>query len=286
MNRLIRASANSLMFKPPPRPALERFREDCENVLLKTLGGDYVHCCLVCPYGRETQLQCFDGTARIMIFMHGNADDIESSKTYCKWLADHLQMHVLLFDYPGYGFSSGEPSEEAMEDAAIAVMEYTTTKLRKNASDVFVCGKSIGSYPAVSLAAHPVFANSIRGLILISPVASAARCVFEPKMVPDFLLRRMDSIALANIQHIGNVQTAIFIVHGSKDDVVSIDNAHALMAASSSTTYYPPLFLEAGHNDIECKFGSVVLDAFAAFVAECDRHEQTIVASSPYDGFF
>ena len=76
-------------------------------------------------------------------------------------------MNVLLFDYPGYGFSSGEPSEEAMEDAAIAVMEYVTTKLRKQASDVVVLGKSIGSSPAVSIVAHPVLAGSIRGLILI-----------------------------------------------------------------------------------------------------------------------
>jgi len=38
------------------------------------------------------------------------------------------------------------------------------------------------------------------------------------------------------------------MVHGSNDDIVSINNTHTLMAASSPNTYYPPIFVEAGRN--------------------------------------
>ena len=283
MNRLIRASANSLMFKPPaPRPLQSTFKTNETNCLVRSMSGDYIHCCLVCPYGQETSLQAYDDAGKLLLFFHGNADDNSSSHSYCKWLADHLRMCVLMCDYPGYGFSSGEPSEEGLEDAALALMELATTKLKKNASDIYIMGKSIGSYPAVSLAAHPALAH-LRGLILVSPVASAARCVFEVKYMPNFILQRLDGVALANIHHIGKVSALILMVHGSIDDIVSIDNAHALMAASLPSTYYPPLFVEAGHNDIECKFSSLFLDTLQTFVNQYDQQLQNSAAFEPYD---
>ena len=207
MNRLIRASTTSLMFKPPlPRPLLSSFKPDESNCLFKTIDDDFMHCCLVCPYGQETSLKNFDDNGQLLLFFHGNADDIISSHSYCKWLADRLRMCVLVCDYPGYGFSSGEPSEEKMEHAALALMDFATTKLRKKPADVYVMGKSIGSYPAVCVASHPAF-KDIRGLILVSPVASAARCVFEVKYLPDFIVQRLDAVALANIKRIGVVTT-------------------------------------------------------------------------------
>jgi hypothetical protein len=38
-------------------------------------------------------------TPRLLIFMHGNADDVSSSESYCQWLADELKSNVLSFDY-------------------------------------------------------------------------------------------------------------------------------------------------------------------------------------------
>jgi hypothetical protein len=73
------------------------------------------------------------------------------------------------------------------------------------------------------------------------------------------------------------------MVHGSIDDIVSIDNAHALMAASLPSTYYPPLFVEAGHNDIECKFSSLFLDTLQTFVNQYDQQLQNSAAFEPYD---
>jgi|LauGreDrversion4_2_1035121.scaffolds.fasta_scaffold00055_23 pimeloyl-ACP methyl ester carboxylesterase len=285
MNRLIRASTTSLMFKPPlPRPLLSSFKPDESNCLFKTIDDDFMHCCLVCPYGQETSLKNFDDNGQLLLFFHGNADDIISSHSYCKWLADRLRMCVLVCDYPGYGFSSGEPSEEKMEHAALALMDFATTKLRKKPADVYVMGKSIGSYPAVCVASHPAF-KDIRGLILVSPVASAARCVFEVKYLPDFIVQRLDAVALANIKRIGEVRALVLAIHGSADDVVSVDNTHALIAASSPDTYYPPLIVDAGHNDIECKFQSLFLETLHAFVKRTSEELLLSAAYEPYDSY-
>jgi len=285
MNRLIRASMTSLMFKPPlPRPVLSSFKSDDSNCLFKTIDNDFIHCCLVCPYGNEKSLKNFDDKGQLLLFFHGNADDISSCHSYCKWLADHLRMCVLICDYPGYGLSSGEPSEETMEHAALALMDFATSKLRKKPADVYVMGKSIGSYPAVCLASHPAF-RDIRGLILVSPVASAARCVFEIKYLPEFIVQRLDAVALANIKRIGKVKALVLAIHGSADDVVSVDNTHALIAASSPTSYYPPLIVDAGHNDIECKFQSLFLEILQAFVNRTSEELSLGAAYEPYDPY-
>jgi len=286
MNRLIRASVNSLMFKPPqPRPLVASFKPNDNNCLFKTINNDYIHCCLVCPYGRESSLKNYSDPGQLLLFFHGNADDVQSSHSYCKWLADHLQMCVLVCDYPGYGFSSGEPSEEGLEHAALALMDFATTKLRKKSVDVYVMGKSIGSYPAVCLASHPAF-RDVRGLILVSPVASAARCVFETKYLPDFIVQRLDEVALGNIKRIREVRAPVLAVHGSADDIVSVDNTHALIAACVVETYFPPLIVDAGHNDIECKFQSLFLETIQAFIKSTG--ERLLLASAyesydPYD---
>ncbi len=149
--------------------------------------------------------------------MHGNADDVHSSQTYCQWLANALDLNVINFDYPGYGFSSGDStSEEGMLQAADCAFELITTKIKCNVSEVVLCGKSIGSFPAVSLAAQ-AYCDRIRGLVLISPVASVARCVFDTNFVPNYVMRKLDSLTLNNLSMISKVRCLVLLVHGNQD---------------------------------------------------------------------
>jgi len=59
-----------------------------------------------------------------MIFFHGNAGNIGYRLPNAKALAAHLNMNVLLVDYRGYGQSSGEPTQQGLEDDAIAVLRH------------------------------------------------------------------------------------------------------------------------------------------------------------------
>jgi len=287
MNPLIRLFARGLMFKPPARKHdAVRLCNNDKNVWLSTITGDSIHCRLVCPWDIDTQLSSFTRTDMLILFMHGNADDVSSCQTYCQWMCDHTRSNMLVFDYPGYGYSSGEDNttQEGMEAAAVTVMDYALTKLGHGTSDIFIVGKSIGSFPAVSLCAQP-FAATIRGLLLISPLASAARCVTNIQMFPGFLARRLDSVALANIDMISKVHCPIFFVHGTLDHVVPYSNSEALFAASLSE--FPPLFLEAGHNDIESKWLNLFLSSLQEFTAYCAKtthdNAEKISAQSPYN---
>jgi len=47
----------------------------------------------------------------IMIYFHGNAEDIGRNKEFMTLISASLKIHVLAVEYPGYGVYKGEPSE-------------------------------------------------------------------------------------------------------------------------------------------------------------------------------
>jgi hypothetical protein len=72
---------------------------------------------------------------------------------------------------------------------------------------------------------------------------------------------------------------------GLFDKVVHHSNSEALFAASLSD--FPPLFVDAGHNDIESKFLNLFLRSMQEFTVFCAKkaHDNTekISAQSPYN---
>jgi hypothetical protein len=65
--------------------------------------------------------------APLLIFFHGNAELIDFQpqdfSEPCEW-----GMAVLLVEFPGYGRSSGEPSENSLAAAAVAAHDWATTQ--------------------------------------------------------------------------------------------------------------------------------------------------------------
>lgn len=286
MNGLVRASCRGMMFHPPRRPSQALFREDERNVLARSFSGELIHCQLTYPWNKPTSLRNYDSSGNALLFMHGNADDVASSQSYCQWLANELDVNVVSFDYPGYGFSSGAHncSEEGMLEAAEVALELLTNKLGCDMSKVLILGKSIGSFPAVSLAARSCCAR-IRGLVLVSPMASAARCILDTSFVPGFLMHRLDSLALNNLAHIGKVQCLVLYVHGTEDKLVPSENSETLKQATDYHSQHPALFVKAGHNDIESRHTSVFLSTLRNFVATCSTDLRDKNGASPYDFF-
>lgn len=66
--------------------------------------------------------------------------------------------HLLFFDYPGYGESGGQPSEEALQQSARAIWKHARYHLGFLPEEIVVFGHSLGTSVAVYLATHePVF---------------------------------------------------------------------------------------------------------------------------------
>lgn len=50
----------------------------------------------------------------VIIYSHANAADCGTMLPRCTQIAVHLDVDVIIYDYEGYGYSDGSPSEAAM----------------------------------------------------------------------------------------------------------------------------------------------------------------------------
>jgi pimeloyl-ACP methyl ester carboxylesterase len=261
---------NSLLFKPPERKPLTMFRKDSKNILCTTINGNHIHCHLACPWDQETSIVDYTGTPNLLLFFHGNSEDVASGTSYCQWLADNTRSNVLSCDYPGYGFSSGEATESGMNSAAFAALDIATNKLGHKLHEIIVIGKSIGSTPAIHIASHNICA-ALGGLVLIAPVASGVRCFSLSVKIPKMILAEMDSWVLPNITHIRDVACPVQFIHGLHDDVVPCSNSHMLISAMPFPPLTDPVWLDAGHNDIESRHKLLFLNTLKDFIEVCSQ---------------
>jgi hypothetical protein len=145
MDYVLHMMANPILFKPPTRPTGCKFSGDAKNVSVRALSGDEIHCQLVCPWDSQSNVHNYVPTKKMLLYLHGNNEDIQTSASYRQWISNNINMNVLTCDYPGYGFSSGDPSEEGMHHAALAMLDLATSRLKHSPADIIVIGKSLHS---------------------------------------------------------------------------------------------------------------------------------------------
>ena len=116
-------------------------------------------------------LPCIHGSSRKMIiFFHGNAEDLGTCYSMSDHLRSALQVNVLAVEYPGYGVYLDETKtseEKILRDAEI-VYKFVQDEGGLRQKDIFLMGRSLGSGPAIHLAAN----YNPGCLCLISPYTS------------------------------------------------------------------------------------------------------------------
>ncbi len=195
-----------------------------------------------------------NAAARHTIFyFHGNAEDLGDNlpllrEFYAAGFA------VLAFDYRGYGRSGGKASEANVYADTRAVFAYAREKLGITPERMIVVGRSVGSGPAVELAAH----EPVAGLVLISPFMSAFRVLTRVKILP---FDRFDNLA-----KIGRVRAPILIFQGTADEVIPFAHGQSLFAAAPEPKRAS--WIEGvGHNDIFERAGEKILREIVAWEA-------------------
>lgn len=180
------------------------------------------------------------GTDRVILYSHGNAEDLGQRLNYLDLMSQLCGSDILAYDYCGYGFSTGRPSEENCYESIEAAYEYLLQHFPPNRIILF--GRSIGTGPTVELGVrHP----EIRGMVLQSPMESCGRVVFGS--AASWLGYRMD--LFRNYEKMEQIQCPVLVMHGTEDDIVPVENGYAIHEACQKTV--DPLWLEGyGHNDL------------------------------------
>jgi uncharacterized protein len=180
-----------------------------------------------------------DDARGVIIYFHGNAGDLDSWGDVSADFKD-APYHFLIWDYRGYGKSTGKISSEAQLRAdAEHIHEFA--KKRYGAGEVIIYGRSIGTGIASWLAAqHP---PSL--LILESPYFSLVDMVSQIyPFVPSFLVQ----YKLRNDRWLVGRDYPIHLFHGDKDGIVPYSNSVRLENLASNIVLHT--IHNGGHNDL------------------------------------
>lgn len=220
-----------LLFRPTPLPADYRF----------SLGDDVHETWVDVPGARLNALHLRlpqpDG---VVFFLHGNAGSLQ------RWFVNvdfyrRLNLDLFMFDYRGFGKSSGRIGSQAELEADVRAA-WAAVAPQYAGRKRIVYGRSLGSGLAASLAVDVKPDLTV----LVSPYASMVAVAAEQyPWVPSMLLRyplRTDAL-------IAKVPGPLFLAHGDQDTLIPVEHSRRLQALNPKAELL--VIPGAGHGNVQ-----------------------------------
>lgn len=175
----------------------------------------------------------------VLLFFHGNAGNI-SHRLDSLRIFHELGLSVLIFDYRGYGRSSGRPSEQGTYEDARAAWRYLVEQRGVAANRIVLFGRSLGGAVATRLATE----HQPAGLIVESTFRSVPALAAE---IYWFLpVRSLARLEYPAERLISSVQAPVLVVHSTEDEIIPFRHGEALHAAAGPSARL--LALRGDHN--------------------------------------
>ena len=231
--------ADRMIFLPPP----STYRDGPGTVRLTTADGVEISAVHL-PN---------DEADYTILYSHGNAEDLGGVAP----LLDRFHrwgFAVLAYDYRGYGTSHGRPSERGAYADIDAAYAHLTGPLGVAPGRVIAYGRSVGSGPAIDLAAR----QPLGGLVIESGFVTAFRVVTRVPLLPFDKFRNLDKIT--------RVACPVLVMHGEDDEIVPVAHGRRLFRAAADPKR--ALWVKgAGHNDFTLVAGEQQVRALQEFTA-------------------
>lgn len=153
-----------------------------------------------------------------LLYLHGNYEDLGSIAEY---IPDFVKAGyaVFAFDYRGYGWSEGRPTEPACYADAKLAYDYVRTTLGVRPNRLIIFGYSLGGGMGVEL----VRSNPAAGLVLQGVFASAYRVRLPIPLFPGDKFR--------NLAKAPELRLPVLVIHGTDDRTVPVSHGEAIFAA-------------------------------------------------------
>jgi hypothetical protein len=223
---------NALVYHPQLANESEAPPPPIQDLELTTADGTKIHARWA-PHPTATSA---------ILFCHGNGGNIEEWGGAVRAIHRQMQASVLIFDYPGYGRSQGQPSEAGCYAAAEAAYRWLTETQKAPPERVLLWGESLGGGVAVELATR----KPHRALVLVRTFTSL------PEVADDQLPLLPSSMLMTNrfdsLERIGRCRAPIFIASGEKDRLMQLRHGQRLYAACTAPAELCVL-RGLGHND-------------------------------------
>jgi fermentation-respiration switch protein FrsA (DUF1100 family) len=170
-----------------------------------------------------------------VLYCHGNAGNLsQRAESVRRWIT-LLGQAALIFDYPGYGRSTGKPSEPGCYAAGEAGLDWIARERGVSAERIILFGGSLGGGIAIELATRRPY----RVLVVVSAFTSVpdmARKQYPWLPVGRFIRNRFDNLA-----KMPRCPGRVFIAHGTADRYVPFSMGEKLFAAAREPKRFFPM---------------------------------------------
>lgn len=204
-----------------------------------------------------------------LVFFHGNAGNLSDRLDVLRRLHDRLGLGVFLFDYRGYGRSSGRPSEKGL----YADGRGARTLIRERGWDregVVLYGRSLGAAVAIHSAAEdPPSALVVEAAF--TSLADMARTHYPllAGLVSPWLEGMYDNLA-----KIRRVTVPTLFLHGDQDEVAPIGMGWRLYDRCAEPKRFRTI-PGAGHEDPAFVGGTAYWDAWKQLLDQARRPDRS-----------
>lgn len=248
-----RSERQRKLFSPTPWPRNDR------EILARGLRQDFI---VPTPDGESLQawhLEAESEFAPILIWFHGAGGNLTDRVT----IADRLRrkgVAVFLFDWRGYGRSTGTPSVSGLMTDALAARDFVGRHF-PSSRPIVLYGESLGG----PLAAWAAASRPCSGVIIensFPSLAALANVLYSP-----FPVGLFDPFSLRTLNWLNDADVPVLVIHGRKDQTVPVnlgirlynglETPRALLISDSAAHN------EVGLTDID-RYDSAVLDFVGA----------------------
>jgi alpha-beta hydrolase superfamily lysophospholipase len=198
-----------------------------------------------------------------ILYFHGNGEIVADYDSVAPYYHSAGASFVCV-DYRGYGRSTGQPSVRGLIADAHRVLDAVQAHLqqRRHSGPLVVMGRSLGSAPAIELAANGP--REIAGLILESGFANTFDLLEHLGMPADLL---KDSVlGLDNEDKMLQVSVPLLVIHAEYDNIVPSWHGRVNYERAASADKRLVMIPDADHNTIMMIGGQAYWDAIADFL--------------------
>lgn len=158
----------------------------------------------------------------VVLYFHGNRQNIEHYASYAVNFTRN-KYEVWMIDYPGFGKTTGEITEQTLYDDAMLL--YRMARARFSKDSIVLYGKSIGTGIASQLAST----RDCKRLILETPYYSMDALMQQYAFI--YPASWMSKYHFPVNEYFTKITAPVTIFHGTRDRVIPYSNSKRLIKA-------------------------------------------------------
>jgi fermentation-respiration switch protein FrsA (DUF1100 family) len=188
-----------------------------------------------------------------ILFCHGNGGNIGHRLDSIN-IFNNLGLNCFIFDYRGYGNSTGKPSEKGTYMDAMAAHKWLTEEKKTPPEDIIIFGRSLGGTIAAQLA------SKVEARALVVESAFTSYVGIGKEYYPYMPVRWFARFDYKTIDYIRDVHCPLMLIYSRNDGVVPYKFGLELYEAANEPKEFIEIF--GGHNDCFIVSGEIYTEVW------------------------